>query len=439
MERIKIATPEEVTECYNNLILGSFPSNEVKPLKSILRMQAEGQYFVLVVCEEAEKVAAAFVTGYPEGNSYLLDYLVVDKSQRSNGIGMRLIKAVAEKFVSGKSLLIETETLRSAISEEQIKQRNRRNAFYEKAGAVQSTIITNAFGAEYSIWKMNAGEIDIIQELRNIYHYMVPDDMYENNVQIPVKQIYVPNYYKDFKCIADKCRHTCCKGWEVEIDDESLEHFKAFPDIMDKVEHKEDYHFKLSKDEVCPFLREDGLCEMITKYGEDMLCQTCADHPRFRNFWTDRIELGLGLVCEEAGRIILSQKEPMHLVRIDADTNADFHAEKKEMPKLGNLYENLPDDEQWLISLRDEMLENIPESGPLARLHEYLIYRHIADALYDDRLEERIRFINSAMSQIEEAWNHTDRSLEQLIEICRIFSYDIEYDEDEKEKYLESY
>ena len=31
-----------------------------------------------------------------------------------------------------------------------------------------------------------------------------------------------PNYYMNFKCIADKCRHTCCAGWEIEIDDETL-------------------------------------------------------------------------------------------------------------------------------------------------------------------------------------------------------------------------
>ena len=26
----------------------------------------------------------------------------------------------------------------------------------------------------------------------------------------------VPSYYKDFKCIADKCRHSCCIGWEID-------------------------------------------------------------------------------------------------------------------------------------------------------------------------------------------------------------------------------
>ena len=30
----------------------------------------------------------------------------------------------------------------------------------------------------------------------------------------------VPDYYKKFSCIADKCPDTCCAGWEIVVDDE---------------------------------------------------------------------------------------------------------------------------------------------------------------------------------------------------------------------------
>ena len=32
-----------------------------------------------------------------------------------------------------------------------------------------------------------------------------------------------PDYYKKFRCIADKCPDTCCSDWQIVIDDESLE------------------------------------------------------------------------------------------------------------------------------------------------------------------------------------------------------------------------
>lgn len=271
-------------------------------------------------------------------------------------------------------------------------------------------------------------------------------------------KIVVPDYYKDFKCIADKCKHTCCKGWEVEIDDESMERFKKFPDITAKIETTDDNHFRLLDGEVCPFLKESGLCEMILKYGEDMLCQTCTDHPRFRNYWSDRIEMGLGLVCEEAAKIILTKETPMKLILLDdskkcvsemtdkenasemADKEIDANEENaSEMTDIENTYAEdiegiLPDDEEWLMGIRDDMFKNITESGPIARLKEYLIFRHVADALYDDKLEERIDFVNRTTKKLEEDWLKSDGSIEALVEIVRQYSYDVEYDED-VEKY----
>ena len=39
--------------------------------------------------------------------------------------------------------------------------------------------------------------------------------------------VIVPDYYKDFECIADRCRHSCCKGWEIDIDDVTLSHYES--------------------------------------------------------------------------------------------------------------------------------------------------------------------------------------------------------------------
>lgn len=234
-------------------------------------------------------------------------------------------------------------------------------------------------------------------------------------------QIIVPDYYTEFHCIAERCRHTCCRGWEVEIDEESLVRFEQIPEIREKIEHGEDYHFRLLDGEICPFLLDSGLCEIIRKYGESMLCQICSDHPRFRNYWSGRIEMGLGLVCEEAARIILSRETPMALVVFSDESEAN---------------EDLPEDENWLLEFRDQMLHSVKGNGPIARLTEYLIFRHIADALYDDRLEERIRFIEESVSEIEAQWSQSNGSLDALIEIVRVFSYDVEYDDSEIEKRL---
>lgn len=232
-----------------------------------------------------------------------------------------------------------------------------------------------------------------------------------------------PSYYGGFSCIAEKCRHTCCRGWEIDIDDERLDEYLANPLTAAHIELKPAAHFVLGEDERCPFLDGRGLCGLITGYGEDYLCQICRDHPRFRNFWSDRVEIGLGLVCEEAGRIILGSELPMELKVIDDDGIAEVQ----------------DCSERELISLRDSMLHSICETGPRARLYEYLVYRHLADALYDGRLDGRIRFVDESFREITEKWDATDGSLSSFVEIARAWSYDVEYDEDELEKRISSY
>lgn len=37
----------------------------------------------------------------------------------------------------------------------------------------------------------------------------------------------VPSYYKDFRCIAGDCRHTCCVGWEIGVDEDSAARFPS--------------------------------------------------------------------------------------------------------------------------------------------------------------------------------------------------------------------
>ena len=126
--------------------------------------------------------------------------------------------------------------------------------------------------------------------------------------------IFWPDYYKEFRCKADKCLHTCCAGWLVGIDDESLSRFEKDPEIVKEIS---DGCFVMRPDGRCPFLRDDNLCEMILKHGEDYLCDICKEHPRFYNTFDDHIEAGVGLVCEEACRLVLECGKPFELIASD--------------------------------------------------------------------------------------------------------------------------
>lgn len=143
-------------------------------------------------------------------------------------------------------------------------------------------------------------------------------------------KIFAPHYYPDFTCIASRCRHNCCIGWEIDIDGDTLEKYKALGGALgerlrDAIEEDENgAHFRLGAYERCPFLNGEGLCDIITAMGEEALCEICTQHPRYRHFLSDRTELGLGLCCEEAVRLLLSQKEKTRLVLVGEDDEEEY-------------------------------------------------------------------------------------------------------------------
>lgn len=127
-----------------------------------------------------------------------------------------------------------------------------------------------------------------------------------------------PSYYKNFSCIADKCPDTCCAGWEIVVDPESLLKYKNLGgEYAEKirslisVDSDGDSIFTPA-DSRCPFLLDSGLCEMYIELGHDSLCRTCRLFPRHVTYFGARKETGISLSCPEAARIIMENSEPIH-------------------------------------------------------------------------------------------------------------------------------
>lgn len=140
---------------------------------------------------------------------------------------------------------------------------------------------------------------------------------------------FTPKVYKDFHCIAHKCRHNCCIGWEIDIDEDTYDFYRAqtgaFGEKLRQSIQITDgcASFHLDENERCPFLNGQNLCDIYLTLGETALCQICRDHPRFRNFFSDRTEVGLGLCCEAAARLLLCTDTPFSLIQIADDGEAD--------------------------------------------------------------------------------------------------------------------
>ena len=284
---------------------------------------------------------------------------------------------------------------------------------------------------------------------------------------------FFPNYYNKFKCIAGDCKHSCCIGWEIDIDDDTLELYNSLDGVLgDKIRKSIEGdipHFKLNN-ERCPFLNEKGLCDIICEYGDGALCDICYLHPRFTNFYENFEETGLGISCEEAARIILSEKEKFSVesplknatksetvflkqrqavIDILQDRSLDLYERFKiladkyriefNMENLYSLYEKLERlDVKWSEEI--EKLKDVSIDMPISfeQLVCYFIFRHFT---MDTEYHKAIKFSVLSCFVIATLWNDSkeDKTFEKLVDIARMYSCEIEYSDENIEKIMCTY
>lgn len=134
-----------------------------------------------------------------------------------------------------------------------------------------------------------------------------------------------PTFYRDFKCIANRCTDSCCIGWEIDIDSAAYDKYRLMPESFQKNIAVCDgvAHFVLTQDERCPFLQKDGLCKIILEHSEDMLCDICREHPRFYEWYGEYKDAGVGLCCEEAVRLLLESEKALEYETVETQEISD--------------------------------------------------------------------------------------------------------------------
>ena len=295
----------------------------------------------------------------------------------------------------------------------------------------------------------------------------------------------VPAYYPHFSCLMGACRHSCCIGWEIDIDPDTLECYRRISGPLgEKLRECIDMtegiaHFLLTPQERCPFLNESGLCQLILEKGPDVLCQICDDHPRFRNHFSSYTETGLGICCEAAAALILTWPEPVQMIETDENTPVSLpdaeeqalltlrdqcirilqnraqpiEARIKQLSALipafsqdcSGWYDLLfslerldPLWETYLAMLREEPLLPLPDDSfyPLAleQLGVYLLFRHLPGALDDGDTQGRIAFALLMLTLISHIARvlHSKGQLnpEVFVDLCRMYSAEIEYSDE---------
>lgn len=145
-----------------------------------------------------------------------------------------------------------------------------------------------------------------------------------------------PKYMSRFSCIGPACEDTCCHGWTVPLDPRTYQAYQAcdnaelkplFEKHIQKLTEKVDsisvaqIMMDDTDEKNCPFLDQQGLCNIHSKLGEEALSVTCFTFPRYANQIDGHLEISADLGCPEIARLVLGASDAMEFenVQISGD------------------------------------------------------------------------------------------------------------------------
>ena len=198
--------------------------------------------------------------------------------------------------------------------------------------------------------------------------------------------------YNEFNCIADKCKFTCCSGWDINIDNNTYGKWNKEKSkctyILEKIRVIDSEYIivdKKTKDS-CPFLDEKGLCNIVKENGDEYLSLTCQSFPRIENVFEEIRELTLSCSCPEVIDIIEKSKDEVKLIISNKTNEVDLPIE---------------------IKIRDTIIKIIKEKDLSIEGKILIAYKMILNILNEEEITEE-----SVLNELE---NYNNIFLEEIL------------------------
>ena len=262
-------------------------------------------------------------------------------------------------------------------------------------------------------------------------------------------KIVKPTFYKNFKCIAGDCPDSCCQGWEVDADSDSLEYYKMLDNSLeikkriDSVLSKDEFDntiFTLAPKKRCPFLNDENLCDMHIAIGGEHTPYTCRTFPRFIYDFGATREIGISFSCPvasdmmyntesfdfetdinsdlptlndiDAEKYFLLYKGRAEAYKIAKDKNKSIRERLNDLLDLGVLlqeklfsYDEGGDDiaffdvfknpelinPEWKEKVENFSLKQVSDTQSNENILMYFLYKYLMQAVYDDDALSKIK------------------------------------------------
>ena len=239
-------------------------------------------------------------------------------------------------------------------------------------------------------------------------------------------KIRVPEYFKDFKCIASKCEDTCCAGWGIVIDDVTYDRYKNVQGkfgerLRSEIVHEAGENIFVLKGNNCPFLNKEKTCDIYINIGEENLCYTCQQYPRYTEEFGSLREIGISLSCPEAARIMLNNdkkvtfelSENEEVVSSYNDINAQLFIELLQSRNIVmDMLQDRDIDLRKRVALALLFVDEIQEKIDESEIKEIKSVRE----KYSDKL-----FLEELLEKLEEYKNNEGIKYDNIQEYFNVF------------------
>ena len=223
-----------------------------------------------------------------------------------------------------------------------------------------------------------------------------------------------PHYYEKFFCTADQCPDTCCAGWQIVIDENSLEKYSNVSGdfgirLLNSIDWREGIFEQYDKR--CSFLNSENLCDIYKELGAEALCDTCRLYPRHIEEFENLREFSLSLSCPVAAKMILECQEPVKFL--------EEEDEKEEGEEDFEDFDFLLFD--CLLEVREKLFSIVQNRKIPVEKRMFCVLRtakNLQDALDEGELFER-DFISDMELYLQEEIKEFSGSFYETVQVLR--------------------
>ena len=167
-----------VKKIYEEHLCNDFVPAEQKPLMVLHILMKMGLYRCYGLYDEETIKGYAFLctAKSKDAKVALLDYFVVLKGMRGEGLGSTFLQLIKEEYKEYDLIIGEVERIEAASSEEDKLIREKRKAFYSRNGLTITSLAVDLMGEDLQIYVLPIqkmlDEEQIFEELNQIYDKM---------------------------------------------------------------------------------------------------------------------------------------------------------------------------------------------------------------------------------------------------------------------------